>query len=71
MFREELVASRRVSAWRVAATALVVLYFVVNAAGLVYAAMLGERLHALVHALLLAPLAWVVWRIASRRFASD
>jgi hypothetical protein len=71
MFQEELVAPRRVSAWRVAATVLVVVYFVVNAAGLAYAAMQGERLHALVHAVLLAPLAWLVWRSASRRLGND
>jgi hypothetical protein len=44
---------RRSKGWRAVAVAAVVLFLVVNLAGAVYAAVLGEMLHAGVHAALL------------------
>jgi hypothetical protein len=46
---------------------VVVLFNVVNLAGAVYAAALGETLHAALHAALLLPGAYALWRLVPAR----
>jgi hypothetical protein len=57
--------TRRSKVWWVAA----VLFFLINLGGAVAAAMGGEWLHAAAHAVLLLPGAYLVWRLAPRRYA--
>jgi hypothetical protein len=55
---------RRSIVWLVGA----VLFLVVNVGGAVVAAAEGELLHAGIHAALLLPGAYLVWRLTSRRY---
>jgi hypothetical protein len=63
--QEELLMTRRSKVWLVVA----VLFTIVNFAGGVIAAAAGELLHTGVHAGLLLLGAYVVWRLAPRRYA--
>ena len=57
--------NRRSKLW----LAVAELFILVNFAGGIYAAVRGELMHAGLHAVLLLPGAYVVWRLASRRDA--
>jgi hypothetical protein len=52
---------------RTAMGLLAVCFFLVNLGGAAYAFIVGELAHAGLHAVLLAPGAWALWRLAPRR----